>query len=69
MGHKLKKRLIKPPYKDLNKKESEYLKLLQINQEDSEMHRKWINEYTKNMKDPLYLTIMNVLTIAFPRDI
>ena len=55
--------------KDLNKKESEYLKLLQINQEDSEMLVKWINEYTKNMKDPLYLTIMNVLTEINPNSI
>jgi len=55
--------------KDLNKKESEYLKLLQINQEDSELLVKWIKEYTKNMKDPLYLTIMNVLTEINPNSI
>jgi len=29
----------------------------------------WIKEYTKNMKDPLYLTIMNVLTEINPNSI
>jgi len=55
--------------KNLNRKESEYLKLLQINQEDSELLVKWINEYTKNTKDPLYLIIMNVLTEINPNSI
>ena len=48
--------------KDLNEKESEYLKLLQTKQEDKELLERWINEYTKNIKNPLYSTIMNVLT-------
>jgi len=48
--------------KNLNKKDSEYLKLLQIKQQDSGLLEKWINEYARNTKDPLYSIIMNVLT-------
>ncbi|MFT5871831.1 MAG: glycerol dehydrogenase-like iron-containing ADH family enzyme [Clostridium sp.] len=55
--------------KDLNKKEAEYLKLLQIKQEDNELIEKWVTEYMKNIKDPLYATIMNVLTENNPNSI
>jgi hypothetical protein len=55
--------------KSLNEKEAEYLKLLETKQEHNELLEKWINEYIKNIKNPLYATIMNVLTEANPNSI
>ena len=55
--------------KKLNKKEAEYIKLLQRTQNDNELLKKWIDEYTKNSKDPLYGVIMNVLTKVSPNSI
>ena len=55
--------------KKLNKKEAEYIKLLQRTQNDNELLKKWIAEYTKNAKDPLYGIIMNVLTEVNPNSI
>jgi len=55
--------------KDLSKREAVYLKLLQTKQEDNELLEKWVNEYTKNIKNPLYSTIMNVLTEINPNSL
>jgi predicted transposase/invertase (TIGR01784 family) len=43
--------------------------LLQPKQEDNELIEKWVNEYAKNIKDPLYATIMNVLNEINPNSI
>ena len=55
--------------KGLDKKEAEYLKLLQKKQEDGELLKKWVNEFINNIKNPLYEIIMNVITETDPNEI
>lgn len=54
---------------ELNEEESLYLGLLKTKHENTTALEKWMNEYIKNVKNPLYLVIMNVLAEANPNDI
>ena len=55
--------------KELNDEEARYLKLLQKEHKNKELIGRWIEEYIKNQKNPLYAIIMNVLTEANPNEI
>jgi hypothetical protein len=48
--------------KELDKKDAEYLKLLQKEHKDKLLLRNWIIEYLTNSKEQLHLTIMDILT-------
>lgn len=52
--------------KDLPDEEAEYLKLLQSDYRNYELFSKWLLEYLKNMKNPLYSVIMDAIAKGNP---
>lgn len=55
--------------RELDDDKAQYLKLLQIQQENKSLINNWIIEYINNMKNPLYAVIMNVLAEVNPNEV
>jgi hypothetical protein len=55
--------------KELSDEEMEYLKLLQLEHNDKNLLNTWIQEYLKNIKNPLYAIIMDVLAKSNPNEL
>ena len=55
--------------KELSDEEMEYLKLLQLEHNDKNVLNTWIQEYLKNIKNPLYAIIMDVLAKSNPNEL
>ncbi|MHC6181204.1 hypothetical protein ACYUJ6_15355 [Clostridium sp. JNZ X4-2] len=52
--------------KKLKDDDAKYLKLLQTQQQDKSLMESWMAEYMKNIKNPLYAVIMDVLARVNP---
>lgn len=55
--------------RQLDDRETGYLKLLQNRQQDRNLMKNWLKEYISNIKDPLYAVIMDVLAKVNPDEI
>ncbi|URZ03850.1 hypothetical protein [Clostridium felsineum] len=54
---------------ELDEEEVLYLGLLKTKHDNEIAFKKWMEEYIDNIKNPLYLVIMNILTEASPDDV
>lgn len=55
--------------RELPDEEGEYLKLLQLEHKNINLLNKWMNEYIKNNKNPLYEIIMSVIAQSNPNNL